>query len=85
MVYLTNKEWLVDKQQLNDRINTIRTEMETLKANYSKLEGHLNESLHWMTELNKKEFEAAQLKELKGKEKKNGKADKQSSKQDPKV
>lgn len=38
----------MDKQQLSDRIQAIQAEMEQTKANYAKLEGHLNECVHWL-------------------------------------
>jgi hypothetical protein len=38
----------VTKEQIMERINTIKADMEVLKANYSKLEGHLEESNFWL-------------------------------------
>jgi hypothetical protein len=38
----------MDKQQLVDRITVIKQEMEVMKGNYAKLEGHLNECTHWL-------------------------------------
>ena len=41
----------MNKEQLHERITTISDEMAVLKANYAKLEGHLGEATHWLTEL----------------------------------
>jgi predicted nuclease with TOPRIM domain len=45
------------QQQLQERINLITNEMTQVRANYSKLEGHLAENQHWLSELIKKEAE----------------------------
>lgn len=43
------------KAELEARISAIGVEMQQLKANYSKLEGHLAEANHWMQEMIKAE------------------------------
>lgn len=47
------------KDELQLRIAQINNEMIQTKANYAKLEGHLGEAQHWLTELINKEVEAA--------------------------
>lgn len=48
---------MFSKEQLQQRIQQISTEMATLKGQYAKLEGHLGECGHWLMELEKKEKE----------------------------
>ena len=43
------------------RIESIKNEMLQLKNSYSKLEGHLAEAMHWLTELNKTENEIVNI------------------------
>lgn len=45
----------MNKQQIEERISAITNEMAMLKANYAKLEGHLNEAQHWLMQLELKE------------------------------
>lgn len=47
----------LDKQQLTDRIAALNNDMMITRANYAKLEGHLAESTHWLSELIKLESE----------------------------
>ena len=47
----SNGDKEVNKEQLNERIKTISDEMAVVKAQYAKLEGHLGEAIHWLTEL----------------------------------
>jgi prefoldin subunit 5 len=49
----------MNKQDLEQRISAITNEMSLVKANYAKLEGHLNECQHWLETLNKSEKECA--------------------------
>ena len=39
----------MNKEILLDRIKQIDQEMQTYKANYAKLEGHLAEATHWLS------------------------------------
>jgi len=45
----------VTKDELQSRIAAINNEMIQTKANYAKLEGHLGEAQHWLTEVIDKE------------------------------
>lgn len=49
---------VLNKDELQQRIVAITNEMIQTKANYAKLEGHLAESQHWLTDLVTKEAEA---------------------------
>ena len=53
----------MEKALLTQRIADIQKEMETTKANYSKLEGHLNECSFWFQQIIEKETEAGLQKE----------------------
>ena len=48
---------LVNKAELQERVATINAEIFQLKSNYAKLEGHLAEAQHWLSELIKSEEE----------------------------
>jgi len=48
----------MDKEAIVERVAKIHAEMETCKATYAKLEGHLGEAQYWMKELHAKEQEA---------------------------
>lgn len=41
----------MNKESLSERVMKIRQEMEETKMKYAQLEGHLNETLHWITQL----------------------------------
>ncbi len=43
------------KEQLELRIQGLKKDMDLLRANYSKLEGHLEESTFWLNDLIYKE------------------------------
>jgi hypothetical protein len=45
----------MNKEQLQERIGKINEEMIQVKATYAKLEGHLGEAQHWLTDLILKE------------------------------
>ncbi len=39
----------MNKEQLQERITVISNEMAQIKAQYAKLEGHLQEATHWLS------------------------------------
>jgi len=43
------------RDQLLERITFINDEINQLKTNYAKLEGHLDETKHWLSQLEIKE------------------------------
>lgn len=49
---------MLTKEMVQERIAKVQAEMEQTKANFAKLEGHLSEALHWLSELTKREEEA---------------------------
>jgi len=49
----------MNKEEIINRVSQIHSEMETCKATFSKLQGHLEEANHWMQELHKAELAAA--------------------------
>ena len=51
----------MDKELIQERIDTIKKEMEVTKSNFAKLEGHLGEATHWMATIEKSERDAAEL------------------------
>lgn len=40
----------LDKNKINERIEVIKKEMEATKTTFIKLEGHLTEAMHWLSE-----------------------------------
>jgi hypothetical protein len=48
----------MNKHEIQARIDIINNEMIQTKANYAKLEGHLDEARHWMAQAMKKEEQA---------------------------
>lgn len=53
----------MNKEQLQERIKGLQMQMEQLKANFNKVEGHLEECTHWLMALIK--FEAEEAKKAK--------------------
>lgn len=49
------KEIILTRDQLLERITFINDEINQLKTNYAKLEGHLDETKHWLSQLEIKE------------------------------
>ncbi|HWW39639.1 hypothetical protein [Pedobacter sp.] len=45
-------EVVVNKADIEDRVLKIKAEMESTKANFAKLEGHLAEAMHWLEMIN---------------------------------
>jgi len=50
----------LNKEKLQERIDTINNQMQVIKANYAQLEGHLAEANHWLNELNVKNSDIIQ-------------------------
>jgi len=44
------------RNELEERIKTIKLEMEQVKCNFSKLEGHLCENKYWLQQLDKDNY-----------------------------
>jgi hypothetical protein len=44
-------------QEIENRIHAIKNEMDATKANFAKLEGHLQEANHWREQLLQKDLE----------------------------
>jgi transcriptional regulator of heat shock response len=49
---------MLTKQEVCDRIEKIKMEIEQTKATYAKLEGHLSEALFWISEFDRKSNES---------------------------
>jgi len=59
----------LNREQINKRIQDINGEMATLRASHSKLEGHLAEAIHWLSQLDKPEENPSdEVKEVTSKE-----------------
>ena len=43
----------MNKEHFYERVTAIKQEMEVVKSRYVQLEGHLNEVMHWISELEK--------------------------------
>ena len=70
----------MNKNELKARIAMITNEMQKVKDHFSKLEGHLTESQHWLMEIEKTE-QSVQESIENSKEQENGDIDKQSEEQ----
>ena len=41
----------MNKDEIQQRIDTINNQMQVLKANYAQLEGHLSEAKYWLEQI----------------------------------